>query len=217
LSREIKRKINSIKKKREEALRKRVEATLDRFGFTLLTDEEVKQNDRSFNLMWERMTLAEREDYMEYVWPSVTDKLMVAKDILIYPLYSSLIEDKILPVAVQYHKSQDDFDLMWRLKTLWMWCKDPIVYREWMEAFGNDKFDRMPDHLVTWWKGLKGEWDKLVEGSREARLQKLRNEITYFEGELADPANQSEPDYLRDCRKDMSDIQGFLNGIGELG
>jgi hypothetical protein len=217
LSREIKRKINSIKKKREDALEKRVRATLDRFGFTLLTDEEIESNDRSFNLMWERMTLAEREDYMEYVWPSVMEKLLVAKDLLIYPLYQSLIEDKILPVAVQYHKSQDDFNLMWRLKTLWMWCKDHIVYREWMEAFGNDKFDRMPDHLVTWWKGFKGEWDKLVEGSREARLQKLRDEITYFEGELADPTNQSEPDYLRDCRKDIANIEGFLKEIEELG
>ena len=66
MSREIKRKINSIKKKREDALEKRVEATLDRFGFALLTDEDLKQADRSFNLMWERMTLAEREDFLNY-------------------------------------------------------------------------------------------------------------------------------------------------------
>ena len=217
MSREIKRKINSIKKKREEALRKRVEATLERFGFTLLTDEEIEQNDRSFNLMWERMSLAEREDYMEYVWPSVTDKLMVAKDILLYPLYSSLIEDKILPVAVQYHKSQDDFDLMWRLKTLWMWCKDPIVYREWMEAFGNDKFDRMPDHLVEWFKGLAVEWDKLVDAAREARIQKIRDEVTFLESEIANTKWQSEPDYIRDCQKDMGDMVGLLRGIEVLG
>jgi len=86
-----------------------------------------------------------------------------------------------------------------------------------MEAFGNDKFDRMPDHLVTWWKGLKGEWDKLVEGSREARLQKLRDEVTSLEGELADPANKSEPDYISDCEVDIKDIQDLLKEIEVLG
>ena len=151
------------------------------------------------------------------MWPNVMEKLLVAKDLLIYPLFKACVEDQILPVAVQYRKSQDCFDLMWRLQSLWLWCSDPVIYREWHEAFGNDAFEVMPDHLVEWYKGLKVEWDKLVEVSREARIQKIRDEVNFLENEIADPKWQSEPDYIRDCQKDMGDMMGLLREIEVLG
>ena len=87
MSREIKRKINSIKKKREDALRKRVEVIVERFGYQLQTDEEVEQDDRAYQHMIDGMTPTEKEDYLEFMWPNVMEKLLVAKDLLIYPLF----------------------------------------------------------------------------------------------------------------------------------
>jgi hypothetical protein len=75
----------------------------------------------------------------------------------------------------------------------------------------------MPSHLVEWWQSLKGKWDKLVEECRAARLQKLRDEITSLQGELEGPANQSEPDYLRDCRSDIKEMQNVLTEVKVLG
>ena len=67
MSREIRNKINRVKREKDEKLRERVAATLERFGLRLLSDEEVEQESRIYDDMWRNMTRLEREDFEFYV------------------------------------------------------------------------------------------------------------------------------------------------------
>ena len=75
----------------------------------------------------------------------------------------------------------------------------------------------MPSHIVTRYKELDVEWNQMVDKTRETRVQKLRDEITFLEGEIANPANMSESEYLQDCICDIKDIQKTLREIELLG
>ena len=72
--------------------------------------------------------------------------------------------------------------------------------------YGNTQYDI--------YKNLqKAEWDTLVEENRDARVQKLRDEVTSLKAEIADPANKSELDYIHDCETDIKGIQDLLKEI----